>query len=332
MRTVQHTMHMYELGISSLSLACPKQRTDMNDAPPAIKPKRSRELALSPSPSSVVQDKMEMDEQKDLSSPAAKRQCSRTPVATDIVSTIGGKTNITAEDRQLCQQQQQQQEEAEATTVTMKCSEGQYEWWKAPATAPQLSPSRTMNSYPRNNDGSTVVGCFVCQRFFVPPIDTEMSYSPAGTSLLHFFSSSNKHNHHNQRPGLPVKRTCICTFCERNTCSQCMRQCEVCRHSFCSLCSTMAYVPGQRLEQTLCLDCASMLDLKRSSDMEGWNAVSNMWSVGLVLVNGAPSSLLCHPMFTISVIAYAMYFRWKSLEGARNHRWCPSTILEYKNK
>lgn len=298
----------YELGVSAISLASVTAATantnnkDVNKmnsiAPPrnhqAIK--RGQDVLLSPSPSSVVDESMPLvDQQQDkgYSTPlpltkrqriddnvyggqlpttfTTNKQQNDADISLNVIMEGGSITPETSQHRKSMASSAARG----PTTVTMEC-EGQYEWWKVPPTAPQLSPTRTMNSKPKDNSG--VVGCFVCQRFFVPPPVEHVTTTATNTAtLLNYFPVKKQSN-----PGQPpctakqqqqqpptqqnaTKSPCKCTFCERNTCNQCMRQCEQCQHSFCKLCSTTNYATDGHLENTLCLDCASMLDLQQSN-------------------------------------------------------------------
>ncbi|GAB5031509.1 apoptosis regulatory protein siva-like [Nannochloropsis oceanica] len=48
-----------------------------------------------------------------------------------------------------------------------------------------------------------------------------------------------------------------CRHCERGVCKTCLRDCEACRETFCSLCSTVDY--GGAFEKVVCIDCGKRL-------------------------------------------------------------------------
>jgi hypothetical protein len=168
--------------------------------------KRSRELPKSPSPSSVAMmtdddETMSMtpsQSQQGFASPVAKRprhdqhehassgNHHEYPSPAPMVTTGA----VSPEEHHKTQ--------SGVRSVTMEC-EGQYEWWKAPTAAPQLLTSTTMQSNDGNNN-SAVVGCFVCQRFFVPAasaaafsmqdLQQPTTISPSNSTLLDYFTSN----------------------------------------------------------------------------------------------------------------------------------------------
>ncbi|CAB9519100.1 expressed unknown protein [Seminavis robusta] len=234
--------------------------------------------AFAPSPSSVMNHEMmvlnptttvqsNIPQDTILETPAAKRLRQEGPAQ----ATNGGTTGCHIPAHVLARH-----------TVSME-RDDQYDhleshWWKAPPTAPQLLPACTMglgsvaaaNANP-NNTTTSMMGCNACQRFFIPPT---ISNTTQQNTLLNYFTSSKPKPAAATAPAVIIdKAACLCTFCERSTCAKCLLSCEQCLHAFCTLCSTQAYVAsssggsssGREEEQTLCLDCASMLDLPQGT-------------------------------------------------------------------
>ena len=253
--------------------------------------KRARGVPLSPSPSSVLmQEECRMMSPAtnggsaitttsssssgagyvhgmDFDSPAAKRQ---RHVAPDDGNggehpTFGCSSVSVSPDRFVASQQQQPS--AVIDTVSME-RDDQYadapvEWWKARPAAPPLSSTMTTSSS-NTTSHSRVVGCYACQRLFVPSTATTAAAAAVPTNTLHnYFTAINKtsttksnsapqpssHNNNNNNHQ--------CTFCERTTCQTCLRTCEQCHYAFCILCSTQDWAGSHQQQQTMCLDCCS---------------------------------------------------------------------------
>ena len=213
------------------------------------------------------------DDGMDFDSPAAKRQrhMHTAPAAVGLGSGISASVSPEAQHHRLAPPLVAA---AEAVPTVSMERDDQYalEWWKSPPAAPPLLPATTMSSNSNSNSHSSVVGCYACQRLFVPPTTASAAVSVASTApsntLLNYFSSTKKktpaagaaaalpqpsqHSH--------ASSPCQCTFCERTTCHTCLRACEQCQLPFCILCSTQTYVQGgnDHAQQTLCLDCASV--------------------------------------------------------------------------
>ena len=237
--------------------------------------KRARGLPLSPSPASVL-----MQEEcrimspangtssssgngfvygMDFDSPAAKRQRHVAPPADDGDRNNGhhlGSSSVSVSPDRLVSPPQP----SAVHTVSME-RDDQYadapvEWWKARPAAPPLSSTMTTST---SCSSSSVVGCYACQRLFVPTTSSS-SAAPAPTNTLHNYfcakstakssapppSSHNNNNNNHQ-----------CTFCERTTCQTCLRTCEQCQYPFCILCSTQDWAGPHQQQQTVCLDCCA---------------------------------------------------------------------------
>lgn len=67
-------------------------------------------------------------------------------------------------------------------------------------------------------------------------------------------NSLNKSTFHHQTPFGNKENYCSpCDFCDKSTCSSCLKRCEKCNNYFCGICSTSNY--DQRYERTFCLSC-----------------------------------------------------------------------------
>ena len=124
------------------------------------------------------------------------------------------------------------------------------EWWKQkPVSAPA-----TME-VTNNNKASS---CFICQRprHYQRQIQQEHEIKPSNSLLSYFpttrISSGATAMCMDTKPAA-VESFHKCSFCDRQACVSCTRQCERCQQKFCSLCSTADY--SGPLERSFCLDC-----------------------------------------------------------------------------
>lgn len=326
--TIGRIMHIYHLGMSSLSLPASAaaeaaaeairqdQVMDTEDERPEENliddrtwqqhHKRPRETPrLSPSPASVlvmasddsgmmaVSSPTAAATSASMDTPAIKRQRHHAWLGdpTTDSSLLGTSSNIihhninNNNNNSVVSPDEQDRMCLARNTVACE-RQGQYEWWKTPPAAPPLLPSTTMGLAANAADASSsVMGCNACQRLFIPPTIPlpPSSLQIQHNTLLNYFTPTTASANNNMPKLKPTpspaqvqasattvidKRACLCTFCERTTCGKCLRACEQCRHSFCTLCSTQTFVSGggaRDEEATLCLDCASMLDLPETT-------------------------------------------------------------------
>ena len=118
-----------------------------------------------------------------------------------------------------------------------------HEWWKQkPAPLPAEKSCQASS-------------CFICRR---PRLQEHQHERMPSNSLLSYFptkaSSPTTPMSMDTTPAIESFHSC--SFCDRQACASCTRQCEGCHEGFCSLCSTMDY--SGRTERSFCLDCHAM--------------------------------------------------------------------------
>lgn len=141
-------------------------------------------------------------------------------------------------------------------------------WWKQYKKSKKSSSDNmemdTSNNNPANKSFTTTSStqsCHLCMN----NQDAGLSSSSQRqqTTILSFFASPKVNSakqsnltstisRHNKSSLLSSRS---CHFCEQPTCKDCLRQCEVCHESFCSVCSNINY--DSSMEKVFCLDCAS---------------------------------------------------------------------------
>mmetsp|Transcript_22506 Transcript_22506/g.55782 ORF Transcript_22506/g.55782 Transcript_22506/m.55782 type:complete len:325 (-) Transcript_22506:513-1487(-) len=187
--------------------------------------------------------------------------------------------------------------EAHRTTVTEECSamnissvykgSPSVEWWrkKRPlvrTTSPFAAATDSKSLVEQEASSScsamdTSVGddqicCHICQKVFPIPIIPSVRQVMPANALLNYFSPLNKKatsngdvamatdNSHDARVSSHrnwSNSPACCRCCDRPSCPECRRHCEVCQRSFCSFCSIAR--DGAKSSSCFCLDCYDQL-------------------------------------------------------------------------
>lgn len=134
------------------------------------------------------------------------------------------------------------------------------EWWKQKPSIQSGTSHASPMQVTRPDDHAK--SCFICQR---PHHQQQQHQSqgniPLSNSLRSYFPTTKPAAMMmDTKPAAAssIERATVvfhkCTFCDRQACSSCTRQCEQCHFQFCSMCSTADFSgPFQR---NFCLDCA----------------------------------------------------------------------------
>ncbi|CAJ1935410.1 unnamed protein product [Cylindrotheca closterium] len=130
------------------------------------------------------------------------------------------------------------------------------EWWK------RASVKQGQQKPPMLDDDDMV--CHVCDSVYKKP--TSIASTPfcntfkPENSILSYFKCTSKTTAKRTKPSsvtipeiAPTTST-SCTFCERQTCQNCLERCENCQKQFCRLCIRNDYLGNY--SKILCLDCA----------------------------------------------------------------------------
>lgn len=116
-------------------------------------------------------------------------------------------------------------------------------WWK-----------KDQHKEPLDRCSSLSTTCFICCNTFQGA--TSSQTSKECNTLLNYFSCSAKQSSQiKTQPSVDCKVLQKCSFCDRQSCEQCTRQCFTCQSNFCSLCSVVDYHSTR--ERYFCLDCQS---------------------------------------------------------------------------
>lgn len=97
--------------------------------------------------------------------------------------------------------------------------------------------------------------CFVCESVFTPREQEESRDVMPSNSLLAYFpvKATSKKTSVPKPQCTTWQNDASCTFCEREACHQCLRQCEECNNSFCTFCTKNDYYGSYT--RTVCVDC-----------------------------------------------------------------------------
>ena len=121
--------------------------------------------------------------------------------------------------------------------------------------------------------GDNEVCCHICQKNFLLPVIPSVRDVMPANSLLNYFSPLNKRgtsdgdvamemvsSHITRRSSSHqnfINSPAWCSCCDRPSCPECRRKCEVCQKSFCSFCSIAS--DGAKSNSCFCLDCCDRL-------------------------------------------------------------------------